>query len=61
MGGGNMMGNNSTEWGKHMNSEHKSGDEHFGGFNMLDNTFGYSFKMMQGDSVYYKKFHGTKK
>lgn len=61
MGGGNMMGNNSTEWGKHMNGEHKSGDEHFGGFNMPDNTFGYSFKMMDGNSVYYKKFQGTKK
>ena len=61
MGGGNMMGNNSTEWGKHMNGEHKAGDEHFGGFNMQNGTFGYSFKMMNGNSIYYQKFQGAKK
>ena len=61
MGSGNMMGNNSTEWGQHMNGEHKVGDEHFGGFNMKNGTFGYSFKMMNGNSTYYQKFQGTKK
>jgi hypothetical protein len=61
MGSGNMMGNNSTEWGQHMNGEHKVGDMHFGGFNMQNSTFGYSFKMMDGNSVYYKKFQGTRK
>lgn len=61
MGSGNMMGNNSTEWGKHMNGEHKVGDHHFGGFDMQNSTFGYSFKMMTGSSTNYKKFQGTKK
>jgi hypothetical protein len=61
MGGGNIMGNNSTEWGQHMNGEHKVGDEHFGGFNMSNGTFTYSFKMMEGTSTIYKKFQGTKK
>ena len=61
MGGGNMMGNNSTEWGQHMNGEHKVGDKHFGGFNMLNGTFSYSFKMMEGTSTNYKKFQGTRK
>ena len=61
MGGGNMMGNNSTEWGKHMNGEHKAEDEHFGGFNMQNGTFGYSFKMINGNSFYYKKFQGMRK
>lgn len=61
MGSKTMMGNNSTEWGQHMNREHMAGDEHFGGFNMQNGTFGYSFKMMDGNSTIYKKFHGTKK
>jgi len=61
MGNGGMMGNNSTGWGKHMNGEHKVGDHHFGGFDMQNGTFGYSFKMMTGSSTNYKKFQGTKK
>ena len=61
MGSGSMMGNNSTEWGKHMNGEHKVGDNHFGGFDMQNGTFGYSFKTMTGSSTNYKKFQGTKK
>lgn len=61
MGSGNMMGNNSTEWGRHINAEHKVGDHHFGGFDMQNSTFGYSFKMMTGSSTNYKKFQGTKK
>ena len=61
MMGGGMMGNNSTEWGQHMNGEHKVGDNHFGGFNMQNGTFGYSFKMMTGGTTNYTKFQGTKK
>jgi len=61
MGSGNMMGNNSTEWGQHMNREHKVGDKHFGGFDMQNGTFGYSFKMITGSLTNYKKFQGTKK
>ncbi|HZK94162.1 MAG TPA: hypothetical protein VFC67_08145 [Prolixibacteraceae bacterium] len=61
MGSGGMMGNNSTEWGQHMNGEHKVGDNHFGGFDMQNGTFSYSFKMMDGTSTNYRKFQGTRK
>jgi len=61
MGSGGMMGNNSTEWGKHMNGEHKVGDNHFGGFDMQNGTFSYSFKTMEGTSTNFRKFQGTKK
>jgi hypothetical protein len=60
---GGMMGdmmNGETEWMHHMNDEHQNGDEHFGGFNMHDGTFTYSFRMMDGTTPYYLKFHGTK-
>ena len=61
--GGGMMGdiqNGESQWMHHMNDEHNDGDEHFGGFNMGEHTFTYSFKMMDGTSPYYLKFHGTK-
>ena len=61
MMGGGMMGNNSTEWGQHMNGEHKVGDNHYGGFDMQNSTFSYSFKMMEGTSTNYRKFQGTRK
>ena len=61
MMGDGMMGNNSSEWGQHMNSEHKIGDNHFGGFDMQNGTFSYSFKMMDGTMMNYKKFQGTRK
>ncbi|HZK94322.1 MAG TPA: hypothetical protein VFC67_08955 [Prolixibacteraceae bacterium] len=61
MMGGGMMGNNSTEWGQHMNGEHQVGDNHFGGFDMQNGTFSYSFKMMDGTSTNYRKFQGTRK
>lgn len=48
MMGGNMHGNNS-QWMQHLNNEHPEGDEHFGGFNMHDNTFNFTFKMNDGD------------
>lgn len=59
--GGGMMGNNSTEWGQHMNGEHQVGDNHFGGFDMQHGTFSYSFKIMEGTSTNYIKFQGTRK
>ena len=60
---GGMMGDmmsGETEWMHHMNDEHQEGDEHFGGFNMHDGTFSYSFRMMDNSTPYYLKFHGTK-
>lgn len=61
MGSGNMMGNNSTKWGQHMNGEHQADDNHYGGFDMQNGTFSYSFKMMDGTSNNYRKFQGTRK
>lgn len=61
--GGGMMGdiqNGESNWMHHMNDEHNAGDEHFGGFDMAEHTFTYSFKMMDGTTHYYLKFHGTK-
>lgn len=57
---GGMMGNNSkngTAWQNHMNSDHQTGDQHFGGVDMTGNTFGYTFKMTSGNV----QFMGTKK
>lgn len=56
---GGMMGdiqNGETEWMHHMNDEHTSGDEHFGGFDTPQHSFGFTFKMI--DSDYH--FQGTK-
>lgn len=49
-----------TQWMHHMNDEHENGDEHFGGFDMHEMTFSYSFKMMDEVSPYYLRFHGVK-
>ncbi len=57
---GGMMGNhsnNSSGWANHMNDEHRPGDEHFGGFDMMGKSFGYTFRMQTGDL----HFQGTKK
>jgi hypothetical protein len=60
---GQMMGDivaGETEWMHHMSDEHDEGDEHFGGFDMHDGTFSYSFHMMDNFTPYYLKFHGVK-
>lgn len=57
--GGGMMGNqsgNGTQWDNHMNENHHYGDEHFGGFDMMGQSFGYTFKMPSGNMT----FQGTK-
>jgi len=43
-----------------MDDEHTNGDEHFGGFDMRDHSFTYTFEMMDGSTPYYLKFHGAK-
>ena len=56
---GGMMGdmqNGETEWIHHMNDEHVDGDEHFGGFDMMQHSFNYMFKMNNLDY----HFQGTK-
>ena len=63
MMGGGMMGdiqNGETEWQHHMDEEHDDNDEHFGGFNMDDHTFSYTFRMMGEDSPYNLMFQGSK-
>ncbi|HYQ58208.1 MAG TPA: hypothetical protein VEP89_12785 [Draconibacterium sp.] len=54
--GGMMGGMNGTDWQNHMSSMHQEGDEHFGGFDMMGKSFGYTFKMPNGDMT----FQGTK-
>jgi hypothetical protein len=51
MSGGMMsdMQNGETEWAHHMNDEHIARDEHFGGFDMIHNTFNYTFELNDGD------------
>jgi hypothetical protein len=62
MNGGMMsdITNGETEWRHHMDDEHQPGDEHFGGFDREHRSFGYSFRMMDGDSPYMLNFQGTK-
>lgn len=57
MGGmmGDMM-NDETEWMHHLDDEHSEGDEHFGGFNMEQHSFGYTFSTDDGTML----FQGTK-
>ena len=60
---GGMMGdlqNNETEWMHHLNDEHQEGDEHFGGFDMQNDTFGYRFSRMEGGQPHYLQFQGKK-
>jgi hypothetical protein len=59
MGQGNMNGNMSnmgSQWMQHLNNEHQDSDEHFGGFNMQNHSFEYTFKMENGEF----HFQGTK-
>ena len=34
----------TTAWSNHMNASHKQGERHFGGFDMTNGTFGYTFE-----------------
>lgn len=61
--GGGMMGDindGETQWQHHLNDEHQSGDEHFGGFDITNHTFGYQFQMMDGNNQYMLDFQGLK-
>jgi len=62
MSGGMMGGleNGETQWMHHLREEHQPGDERFGGFDMNNDTFGFSLKMMKGELPYYLKFQGVK-
>lgn len=67
LGGGHMMGgmmgdigNGETQWMHHMDEEHDEDDEHFGGFDMDDHTFSYTFRMMNEGNPYGLHFQGSK-
>ncbi|RUT79604.1 hypothetical protein [Ancylomarina longa] len=67
LGGNHMSGgmmsdknNNETEWMHHLNDEHQAGDEHFGGFNMSQHTFDYTFHFTDGNSNTQMKFSGVR-
>ncbi|NQU53707.1 MAG: hypothetical protein HQ522_14345 [Bacteroidetes bacterium] len=58
-----MMGDQQsgqTEWEHHMDDEHKDGDEHFGGFDMVNHSFGFSFQTNETGTAYQMQFNGIK-
>jgi len=60
---GGVMGdlqNNETEWMHHLNDEHQEDDEHFGGFDMQHQTFGYHFIRTEEGLTYNMVFQGEK-
>jgi len=62
MNGGMMgdIGNNETEWMHHLNDEHQEGDEHFGGFDMLNRTFEYQFFKEEEGEMHEFLFSGVR-
>lgn len=68
MGHGHMMGGmmgdikpGQTQWQHHMADEHKAGDKHYGGFDMMNHSFGYTFHNYNGGNHMIMNFEGTKK
>ncbi len=60
---GSMMGDmqsGETEWMHHLDEEHDEGDEHFGGFDMANHSFSYTFQMNKNDSSDDLRFQGIK-
>jgi len=57
----NDMHDGETEWMHHLSEEHDDGDEHFGGFDMTNHRFSYTFQMNKGDSSDDLHFQGIKK
>lgn len=63
MGNGHHMMDqhmNESEWMHHLEDDHMEGDQHYGGFNMQNHSFSYSFKMMDGNTTYMLQFNGMK-
>jgi hypothetical protein len=48
-------------WTNHMNTQHASNDEHFGGFDMESNISYYTFRIKNGNNTYDEFFQGIKK
>lgn len=60
---GGMMADSEyseNEWMHHLQDEHSEGDEHFGGFDIKDHTFGYQFTRIVNDEMYNFLFQGSK-
>lgn len=54
------MHNDETQWMHHMDEEHDEGDEHFGGFDMGNHSFSYTFRMNPDDDSDDRHFQGVK-
>lgn len=55
------MQSGETEWGHHMSEEHNPGDMHFGGFDVTNHSFSFTFQMNRNDFSDDLYFHGVKK
>lgn len=53
-------GDNNTEWEHHMKDEHDIGDLHFGGFNMSNRSFGYTFVLQNDSTTQNIRFEGIR-
>lgn len=62
MGGGMMEDilQGESEWMHHVHDEHDESDEHFGGFNMDEGMFTYTFRIMDQTAQYHLIFQGIK-
>lgn len=57
-----MMGNmsNGTPWQRHMDAEHKSGDDHYGYFDINARMFNYTFNFLNNPTGYTQHFIGKR-
>ncbi len=55
------MNNEWTNWGEHMSIDHSNGnDQHYGVFNMDNNSFDYTFNIKSASGNYTQRFVGKK-
>lgn len=54
------MHNGEIGWIHHMDEEHDEGDEHFGGFDMVNDSFSFIFRMNEDDTSDDLHFQGSK-
>ena len=59
-GSSHMMGGNANDWMDQMMGEDYTDNDSFGGFDMMDHSFDYTFNKSEGDSIAHFHFHGTK-
>lgn len=51
---------NGLSWAHHKEEEHSANDEHYGGFDIGNHTFSYTFEMKDNDLSYTRQFTGIK-